>query len=127
MGEEKNKGGRPPKEFDQQLFEELCGILCTEQEICGIFHTSDKTLNNWLQRTYGMGFSEAFKMFSARGKMNLRRYQFKLAQKNASMAIWLGKQYLGQKDDVEIIVSGDDDETVRKMNEYFDKRKKGNT
>ena len=25
--------------------------------------------------------------------------QFKLAEKNAGMAIWLGKQYLGQSDD----------------------------
>ena len=27
--------------------------------------------------------------------------QFALAQKNANMAIWLGKQYLGQKDEPE--------------------------
>ena len=98
---EQKKGGRPPKEFDRELFENLCGIMCTEAEICGIFHTTDKTLNNWLKRTYNMDFSEAFKMYSARGKMNLRRYQFKLAQKNASMAIFLGKNYLGQKDSLE--------------------------
>jgi hypothetical protein len=30
--------------------------------------------------------------------MSLRRAQFKLAETNASMAIFLGKQYLGQKD-----------------------------
>ena len=29
--------------------------------------------------------------------ISLRRSQFKLAEKNATMAIWLGKQYLGQR------------------------------
>lgn len=33
--------------------------------------------------------------------MSLRRIQMKLAEKNASMAIFLGKQYLGQRDVVE--------------------------
>jgi hypothetical protein len=32
--------------------------------------------------------------------MSLRRYQFKLAQKSAAMAIFLGKNYLGQKDNI---------------------------
>lgn len=30
--------------------------------------------------------------------MSLRRSQFRIAETNATMAIWLGKQYLGQKD-----------------------------
>ena len=34
--------------------------------------------------------------------MSLRRTQFKLAEKNPTMAIWLGKQYLGQRDNIEV-------------------------
>jgi hypothetical protein len=34
------------------------------------------------------------------GLASLRRKQFTMAESNASMAIWLGKQYLGQKDQV---------------------------
>ena len=34
--------------------------------------------------------------------MSLRRIQYKLAEKNTSMAIFLGKQYLGQRDNVEV-------------------------
>ena len=36
--------------------------------------------------------------------MSLRRSQFRIAETNPTMAIWLGKQYLGQKDraDVEL-------------------------
>lgn len=111
----KNQGGRPPKEFDQDLFESLCGIMCTEDEICDIFKTTDKTLVNWCNRTYGMGFSDAHKMFSARGKLSLRRYQFKLAQKNASMAIFLGKNYLGQRDDIEFR----DENALQKLDEIL--------
>lgn len=95
------KRGRPSKEFDKELFEQLCGIMCTEEEICGIFKTTDKTLASWCQRTYGMNFSDAHKIYSAHGKLSLRRYQFKLAQKSAAMAIFLGKNYLGQRDMVE--------------------------
>lgn len=98
---ERNKGGRPPKEFDKELFENLCSIMCTEEEICSILKTTDKTLSAWCKRTYGVGFSDAQKRFSARGKVSLRRYQFNLAKKNASMAIFLGKNYLGQRDAVE--------------------------
>jgi hypothetical protein len=32
------------------------------------------------------------------GLASLRRKQFAMAESNATMAIWLGKQYLGQKD-----------------------------
>ena len=36
------------------------------------------------------------------GKRSLRRIQFKLAEKNPTMAIWLGKQYLGQRDNIDV-------------------------
>ena len=55
-------------------------------------------LKRWCKRTYELTFAEAYKKYSAKGKVSLRRAQFKLAEKNASMAIFLGKQYLGQRD-----------------------------
>ena len=39
------------------------------------------------------------------GKISLRRKQWQLAEKSASMAIWLGKQYLNQRDNVDVTVS----------------------
>lgn len=54
-----------------------------------------------------MRFSETFAIKRGKGKISLRRSQFQLAEKNASMAIWLGKQYLGQKDVVEIGLPAD--------------------
>ena len=93
-----NKGGRPKKEIDQTLFEKLCGMQCTLDEIAGAFSCSPDTIERWCKRTYKEGFADTYKKHSASGKMSLRRAQFKLAEKSAAMAIWLGKQYLGQRD-----------------------------
>lgn len=93
-----NKGGRPKKEINQQTFEKLCFIQCTKFEICSVLDTTDKTLEEWCKTTYRMGFSEIFAIKKGNGKVSLRRIQFQLAQKNVSMAIWLGKQWLGQTD-----------------------------
>ena len=54
-----------------------------------------------------MNFSEVFKEKRGLGKISLRRSQWRLAEKSATMAIWLGKQYLGQKDQVEASVAVD--------------------
>lgn len=96
------KGGdempRHPTELDQEQFEKLCALQCTKEEICGFFKITDKTLENWCKRTYRAGFSEVFGQKRGVGKISLRRSQMKLAETNATMAIWLGKQYLGQRD-----------------------------
>lgn len=101
---------RPRKEIDQKQFEQLCGLQCTKEEICGWFQLTDKTLENWCKRTYGAGFSDVFREKRGLGKISLRRAQWRLAEKSAAMAIWLGKQYLGQTDKTE--VSGEIKTTV---------------
>lgn len=97
---------RPRKEIDRKQFEKLCGIQCTKAEVCAWFEITDKTLENWCKRTYHAGFSEVFSQKRGIGKISLRRYQWQLAEKNASMAIFLGKQYLNQRDNVDVAVSG---------------------
>lgn len=92
--------GRPQKEINLETFKGLCFIQCTITEIAGVLDCSTDTVEAWCLRELHMTFSEAFKKYSAGGKMSLRRSQFKLAEKNATMAIWLGKQYLGQRDDI---------------------------
>lgn len=92
--------GRPRKEIDKAQFEKLCGLQCTLTEIAGFFDCSEDTIESWAKRTYKVTFSEAFKTYSAPGKISLRRYQFKMAEHNAAMAIWLGKQWLNQTDHV---------------------------
>ena len=92
--------GRPQKEIDKKIFENLCGLQCTLEEIAGVFDCSVDTIERWCKREYGETFAETYKKHSAKGKMSLRRTQFKLAEKSAAMAIFLGKNYLGQKDNI---------------------------
>ena len=96
---------RPRKEIKQKEFENLCGIQCTKLEICAFFDVTDKTLESWCKRTYHAGFSEVFSQKRGMGKISLRRKQWQLAEKSASMAIWLGKQYLDQRDNVDVTVA----------------------
>jgi len=85
------------KQFRQ--FETLCSRMCTEEEICSVLDVTDKTLNRLLKEHYGMGYTEAYRKFSSVGKISLRHAQFKAAERgNPQMLIWLGKQYLGQKE-----------------------------
>lgn len=98
---EKNKGGRPPgpvKEYDQKVFEGLCNIHCTVDEIESVLKSDQRTISKWCERVYGKSFQDVYQDFKRGGKASLRRKQMNLATKNASMAIWLGKQLLGQRE-----------------------------
>lgn len=96
------KGDTPAQDkIDKKQFENLCGLQCTLLEICDFFDVEDDTLNSWCKKIYGTTFSEVFKIKRGKGQISLRRTQWKLAEKNPTMAIFLGKQYLGQTDKVE--------------------------
>lgn len=106
----KKKMGRPKIVIDKVQFEKLCSIQCTETEIADFFDCCEDTLNYWCKDTYDKTFSDISKIKSAPGKISLRRAQFKIAEKNPTMAIWLGKQYLGQRDIIENNITVDDAE-----------------
>ena len=97
----KNKGGRPAIIIQQESFEHLCELQCTLMEIAAFFNCSHDTIERWCKKTYKKNFEDVFKIKRGKGLISLRRNQFALSKKNASMAIWLGKQYLDQKDQVE--------------------------
>ena len=88
--------GRPKKEIDYELAEKLAGIMCTQEEIASFLNLSVRTLQRDEE------FCRIYKKGQDNGKISLRRMQFKLAEKNAAVAIFLGKQYLGQKDNIEV-------------------------
>lgn len=92
---------RPKKEIDKANFEKLCRLQCTKEEIAGFFDVSEDTIERWCKRTYKESFAVVFSKRRVGGKISLRRSQFKLAEKNANMAIWLGKQYLDQREPME--------------------------
>lgn len=88
--------GRPKKEIDYNAVEKLANIQCTQEEISSFLGISTRTLQR------DPKFIELFNKGRENGKMSLRRIQWKHAEKSATMAIFLGKQYLGQKDNVEV-------------------------
>lgn len=118
IGKVKNKGGRPRKELDKTTFEGLCSIQCTLMEIAQVMNVSSDTVERWCKREYKESFAEVYKKYSAVGLASLRRKQFKLAERNAAMAIWLGKQYLGQRDVQEIKQEVKSDVNVTQENPY---------
>ena len=92
---------RPRKEIDQVEFEKLCALQCTKAEIAGFFNVSEDTVERWCKRTYKESFAVVFANKRSNGKISLRRSQFRLAEKDSRMAIWLGKQYLEQKEPID--------------------------
>lgn len=93
--------GRPRTEISEDQFKKLCGLHCTLVEIASFFDCSEDTIERWCKRTFNLGFADTFKIYSATGNISLRRYQFKLAEHNVAMAIFLGKNWLGQTDRTE--------------------------
>ncbi len=92
------KMGRPKKQISKHTFEKLCGMQCTISEVCAFLDVSEKTLEAWCKENYGMTFSKVFDQKREAGKISLRRIQWQHAEKSPSMAIFLGKNYLNQRD-----------------------------
>ena len=108
MTKPKNKGGRPTKPIDYKRLDAMCAIHCTGEECAAILDMDYDTMNRTLKRDGHIGFTEYFKQKGANGKMSLRRKQFDHAMSgNATMLIWLGKQWLGQVDKQEEADAGD--------------------
>ena len=82
--------GRKKIDIDYDMVQKLSMIQCTQKEIAYILGLSVRTLQR------DEKFNEIYNIGKENGKMSL------IAEKgNASMAIFLGKQYLGQRDVVE--------------------------
>jgi len=114
----KTKAGRPKIEIDKNEFEQLCAMQCTLIEISDWFHCSEDIIEKWSEQEYGMKFKDVFKQKRSKGKISLRRSQFRLAETNATMGIWLGKQYLDQRDVQEIEISKNTSMIVSEIENY---------
>lgn len=93
------KLGRPRKTLDWGLFDQLCAVQCTLEEIAGVLQVSADTLERRIAEKFGSTFAEVFEQKRKAGFGSLRSKQFEIAMSgNVTMLIWLGKQYLGQSD-----------------------------
>jgi hypothetical protein len=91
--------GRPKIKINWDEFDKLCLLQCTLAEIASWFNCSEDTIERRCKEKHEMTFADVYKIKSKPGKISLRRLQFKAAENgNTAMLIWLGKQWLGQKD-----------------------------
>ena len=82
----------------QRVVEALGTVMATEEEIAAALNVTVETLHS---KDNNPVFLECYKKGRENGRLSLRHSQFQLAKVNAAMAIFLGKQYLGQKDNPE--------------------------
>jgi hypothetical protein len=109
----KQRMGRPEFPIDLMRLEALCQVHATDEEIAAHFGCSVKTIQR--RKQSDEDFASVFTKGKADGKISLRRAQWQEALKgNGGMLIWLGKQVLGQRDNIEVTRKMDADQ-LREM------------
>ena len=94
--------GPPKGKKDWENIKAMSQIQCTHAEIAAVHNCCVKTLDNACKEVHGMTFAKFYEIHRQGGHSSLRRKQWKLADKFPAMAIFLGKNYLSQKDKHEI-------------------------
>jgi len=95
-GGQRPGAGRKAVQIDLEQLEKLCALQCTDVEIAAWFQVSLRTIE---KRRRLPKFADAMQRGRAKGRISVRRHQMKLLEAgNATMAVWLGKQLLGQRD-----------------------------
>ena len=82
--------------IDLEELEKLSSLQCTDMELASWFRVSVRTIE---RRRREAKFGDAMERGKARGRMSIRRAQFRMLDSgNPAIAIFLGKNYLGQTD-----------------------------
>lgn len=96
----KGTGGRKPTlSPDATTLKTIAGlgaIQATEKEVAAVMGVSTVTLTKFFKDNPEA--REAYDDGKDHGKASLRRRQWAMSEKNVAMQIWLGKQWLGQKE-----------------------------
>ena len=92
----------PVTDADFENFENLLKLQCTVEECAAWWDCDVKTIYARVEDRYGMKFQAIAAIKRDAGKISLRRVQMQKALSGSvPMLIWLGKQYLGQRDKFE--------------------------
>lgn len=98
------KTGRPPAKIDPVELEKLCAMQATDIELAHWFKVSVSTIDRIKRKPATLLIMQRGK---AMGCISLRRKQMQVAEAgNVTMLIWLGKQLLGQRDQIDSQISG---------------------
>src|ERR1700676_4075285 len=91
---------RDAVEIDIDELEKLCMLQCTLAELAAFFGCSEPTID---RRAADPTFRAIMQRGYLKGKISVRRKQMQLLDGgNATMAVWLGKQLLGQRDNIDV-------------------------
>jgi hypothetical protein len=78
--------------------ERLSAMQCTDEEVAAWFGVTTRTIE---RRRKNAKFAEVMSRGKAKGRISVRRAQLKLLEAgNATMGVWLGKNILGQVDEI---------------------------
>ena len=108
--------GRPKIEINLDELERLSALNCTMPELAAYFRVPLRTLED--RYTNDPDIRATINRGREVGKLSIRRKQMQIMNdmNSAAMAIWLGKQLLGQRDKHDVITE-DRGETA--LNEAF--------
>jgi len=103
-GEPKKKNGRPPATIDSADVEKLAQLGATQIEIARFVGVAFSTLEERLKQP---DYREAYERGIGNLHMSLKRKQVEMALAgDRTMLIWLGKNYLGQRDNLDSKLTG---------------------
>ena len=100
MGRPKGTTKIQPTAETMSSLKGLGQIQCTTKEGAAFFSVSEPTFLKFL--TDNPEAREALEEGKGKGRISLRRHQWRMAENNATMAIWLGKNHRGQTDKTEL-------------------------
>ena len=101
MTEVKRPRGRPKTDISLDDLQNLCRLNCTMPEIAAFFDIPLRTLED--RYTNDPEVRAAIDHGRELGKISLRRKQIQIMEDgNSTMAIWLGKNLLGQRDNLDV-------------------------
>jgi len=90
------------EDIDKQKFEALVKLGLSNQELVEFFMTNGGQLWSWVKRTYNTRSPlVVIKKIRIEGKIEFMMKQRKLAEKNQTVSIWIGKNYYDQTDESE--------------------------
>lgn len=85
--------------IDKQEFEQLINLGLKDEEICDYFMCCQSGLNQWIKVTYRTEHPyQTVKKLRIHAKATFLAEQRRLAQKNPTQSIWVGKNIFGQRD-----------------------------
>ena len=91
---------RPPKAIDWSMVDKLLQAHTPGTEISASFDMHPNTFYRKVEEEFKMSFTEYCAQKRKKGKNNLRLSQLKNAlEGNTTMQIWLGKNWIAQKDE----------------------------